>query len=205
MRKKSILSKKIIRGINKSINNSDLKLDLNFLRKNKYYNYQIEEWYGEEIQINGELRKLIIQTLWNTYFEWKKELDKLGKDYYLAIWLYNPRMLKSEIVCAIEEKINYYENENFIPSKNNNNLDFNQFGKFSSDLEKFTWERKIDFDSYEEWEINWPKDQYADERDYYKNQRFYKKLIQEDFHVVERNNEKSYFYPKGDIWIGKLE
>ncbi|WP_081212451.1 hypothetical protein [Salegentibacter sediminis] len=205
MRKKSILSKKIIRGINKSINNSDLKLDLDFLKEKKYYNYEIEEWYGEQFKINGELRKLIIRTLLNTYFEWKKELDKLGKDYYLAIWLYNPRMLKSEIVCAIEEKINYYENENFIPSKGDNYLDLNQFGKFSSDLKKFNWEGKIDFDSYEEWEINWSKEQYPDKKEYYKNQRFYKKLIQEEFHVVERNNEKTYFYPKGDIWIGKLK
>jgi hypothetical protein len=205
MKKKTILSKKIIRGINQSINHSDLKLDLDFLKQEKYYNYEIEEWYGEEFGINGELRKLIIQTLLKTCFEWKKELDKLNKEYYLAIWLYNPRMLKSEIVCAIDEKVNYYENESFLASNKNSEFDLNQYGVLSTELQKFTWDRKIDLDSVHEWEINWPKEQYEIEKEYYKDQRFYEKLIKEKFHVVEKDNEKIYFHPKGDILVGKLK
>ena len=205
MKKKTILSKKIIRDINNSIKNSDSKLDIDFLNQKKYYNYEIEEWYGEEFGIKGELRKKIIETLIKTYFEWKKELDDLNKEYYLAIWLYNPRMLKSEIVCAIDEKITYYENENFLASNKNGEFDLNHSGELSTELEKFTWERKIDLDSVHEWEINCTKEQYVFEKEYNKDQRFYKKLIQENFHVVEKDNEKIYFHPKGDIWIGKLK
>ena len=203
MKRKTILSKKIIRGINQEINYSSSKLDLDLLKQEKYYNYAIEEWYGPEFKIKGRLRKIIIQTLLETYFEWKKELDKLNKDYYLAIWLYNPRMLKSEVVCAIDEKISYYENECFLTSEKKSNFGFNQFGELSTELQKLTWEKKIDMDSFHEWEINWPKEQYEIEKEYYKDQRFYKKLIQEKFHVVEKENEKIYFHPKGDIWIGK--
>jgi len=205
MKKKTILSKKIIRELNKSRNDSETKLDLEFLKQEKYYNYQIEEWYGEEFIIKGKLRKIIIETLLETYFEWKKELDKLNKKYYLAIWLYNPRMLKSEVVCAIEEKITYYENECFLDSKKNSEFELNQFGKLSTELQNFTWDKKIDLDYINEWEMNFPKEQYETERQYYRHQRFYKKLIQEKFHVVEKDNEKIYFHPKGDVWIGKLK
>jgi len=205
MKKKTILSKKIIRDINRSINDSDSKLDIDFLNQEKYYNYEIEEWYGEEFGIKGELRKKIIETLLETYFEWKNELDKLNKEYYLAIWLYNPRMLKSEIVCAIGEKVTYYENESFLVSNKNSEFDLNHFGELSTELQKFTWDRKIDLDSVHEWEINFPKEQYEFEKEYNKDQRFYKKLIQEKFHVVEKDNEKIYFHPKGDVWIGKLK
>jgi hypothetical protein len=205
MNKKTILSKKIIRQINKSISDSEHKLNIDFLKEEKYYNYEIEEWYGEEFGIKGELRKKIIETLLKTYFEWKNELDKLNKEYYLAIWLYNPRMLKSEIVCAIDEKVNYYENENFLASNKNSEFDLNQFGVLSTELQKFTWDRKIDLDAVEEWEINLPKEQYESEKKYNKDQKFYNKLIREKFHVVEKDNEKIYFHPKGDVWIGKLK
>ena len=204
MKKKTILSKKIIRSINKSINNSDSKLDIDFLYQEKYCNYEIEEWHGEEFGIKGALRKVIIETLLKTYFEWKIELDKLNKEYYLAIWLYNPRMLKSEIVCAIDEKIDYYENESFLVSEKSTDLDINQFGKLSTELQKVAWNKKVDLDSVHEWEINWPKEQYEIEKEYYKDQRFYKKLIREKFRVIEKDNEKIYFYPEGDLWIGKL-
>ena len=205
MNKKTIHSKKIIRQINKSISDSEHKLNIDFLKKEKYYNYEIEEWYGEEFGIKGELRKKIIETLLKTYFEWKNELDKLNKEYYLAIWLYNPRMLKSEIVCAIDEKVNYYENESFLASNKNSEFELNQFGLLSNELQKFTWDRKIDLDSVHEWEINFPKEQYESEKQNNKDQKFYNKLIREKFHVVEKDNEKIYFHPKGDVWIGKLK
>ena len=57
MKKKTILSKKIIRDIDKAIIDSDSKLNIDFLNQEKYYNYEIEEWYGEEFGIKGELRK----------------------------------------------------------------------------------------------------------------------------------------------------
>ena len=205
MNKKTILSKKIIRQINKSISDSDHKLNIDFLKKEKYYNYEIEEWYGEDFGIKGELRKKIIETLLKTYFEWKNELDKLNKEYYLAIWLYNPRMLKSEIVCAIDEKITYYNNESFLSNNKNPEFDPKQIGELSAKLEQFTWVKKFDLDSVREWEINFPKEQYESEKEYNKDQKFYNKLIREKFHVVEKDNEKIYFYPKGDVWIGKLK
>ena len=201
MKKKTILSKKIIR----ELKNSDSSLNLEYLKSEKYFNYEVEEWYGEEFSIKGELRKRIIETLIKTYLDWKKELDKLNKEYYLAIWFYNPRMLKSQVVCAIDEKISYYHNDAFMPSKEKNQLEFYKFGKQSSELEKFTWDKKIDMDSIHQWELDWPKRNYESEKEYNKEQKFYKKVIEENFHVAEINKEKIYFYPKGDIWIGKLK
>ena len=205
MNKKTILSKKIIRQINKSISDSENKLNIDFLKKEKYYNYEIEEWYGEEFGIKGELRKSIVETLLKIYFEWKIELDKLNKEYYLAIWLYNPRMLKSEIVCAIDEKITYYNNESFLSNNKNPEFDPKQIGELSAKLEEFNWVKKFDLDSVREWEINFPKEQYESEKKYNKDQKFYNKLIREKFHVEEKDNEKIYFHPKGDVWIGKLK
>ncbi|MFD0991663.1 hypothetical protein [Tenacibaculum geojense] len=201
MKKKTILSKKIIR----ELKNSDFSLNLEHLNRKKYFNYKVEEWYGEEFLIKGELKKRIIETLIRTYLDWKTELDKLNKEYYLAIWFYNPRMLKSEVVCAIDEKIHYYENDAFLSAKKKSKLEVNQFGKLSTELEKFNWDKRVDMDSIHQWELDLPKQNYESEKQYNKEQKFYKKMIDLNFHAVEKDNEKIYFYPKGDIWIGKLK
>ena len=204
MKKNTILSKKIIREINRSINDLDHKLDVDFLRRENYFNYEIEEWYGEEFGIKGELRKRIIKTLIRTFYEWKQELEQLDQDYYLAIWLCIPRMLKSEVVCAVGDKISYYKNEAFLTSEKKSTFNFEQFGNLSDELENFDWQRKVDMEAIYEWEINYPMKQYESEKEYYKDQRFFKKLIREQFHVVERENERIFFHPKGDVWIGTM-
>ena len=206
MKRETILSKKIIREIDKSMINSDFKLELNKLLEDKYFNFEIEEWYGEEFKIKGELKNKIIKTLIKVYYDWKMELEKLNKEYYLAIWLHNPRLLKCEIVCAIDEKIAYYENDAHMSSENLSDFDSNQFGSFSNELEKFEWKRKVDIEPYYDWEMEWGKEKYENEKDYFKDQRFYKKLKREKFHVVENEEYgKIYFNPIGDIWIGKLK
>ena len=201
MKKKTILSKKIIR----ELKNSDFSLNLEHLNREKYFNYEVEEWYGEEFLIKGELKTRIIETLIRTYLDWKTELDKLNKEYYLAIWFYNPRMLKSEVVCAIDEKIRYYENDAFLSAKEKSKLEVNQFGKLSTELEKFNWDKKVDMDSIHQCELDFPKQNYESEKEYNKEQKFYKKMIDLNFHAVEKDNKKIYFYPKGDVWIGKLK
>ena len=205
MKRETILSKKIIREIDKSVKDSDYKLDLDSLLKDKYFNYEIEEWYGEEFLIKGELKSKIIETLIKVYYDWKNKLEKLNKTYYLAIWLYNPRLLKCEIVCAIDEKIDYYGKEAFLPSEKSDNFDSKQFGKLSVELDKFDWVRKVHMEPHYDWEMEWGKEQYENEKDYYKDQRFFKRLKQKKFHEVENEEYgKIYFNPVGDIWIGKL-
>lgn len=203
MKKKTIISKKILSFLKNPVYNSDSKIDLDFLQKEKYYNYCIQEYYGKDFPIKGELRKSIIDILLKKYFDWKNELDKLERDYYLAIWLYNPRLLKSEVVCAIENKIAYYNNEVFVDSKKNNEFDFDSFKSFENQLGDFSWNRKVDLDFMSEWVIDLPKNQYFSESDYYSSQRFYNKFKKNPYQIYEDNEGKVYSRQMGDIWIGK--
>lgn len=58
---------------------------------------------------NKKTKELMLEGLLEIYESWKIELDKLHKPYYLKIWLYEPRISKSQIVCAIDDKIAHYE------------------------------------------------------------------------------------------------
>lgn len=60
-------------------------------------------------------KKLILTGLLDIHDSWKKQLDKLGQPYCLKIWLFEPRFSQSQVVCAIKDKIDYYENNFYKP------------------------------------------------------------------------------------------
>ncbi|WP_394995972.1 hypothetical protein [Emticicia sp.] len=163
---------------------ADSDLDIDSLLKNKYFNFQIEDWYGHNIYTKGESRKIIIQCLFKIYHKWNTELKKINKPYYLAIWLNEPRLFKSEVVCGIDEEISYYEVDAFRKSEKLNKIDINHYGNLSGEFLEFDWERHIDFDYF-----------FETDRKYHKKR--------EVTHIVEKDNDKMYFYSEGDVWIGK--
>lgn len=89
------------------------------------------------------LKNEILKVLELIYDHWKIELEKLNQPYYLKIWLYEPRVSKSQVVCAIGEKIAYYEHlfqdGNFIE---NHSSFTNSFPS------EFKWEAKLDQELY---------------------------------------------------------
>jgi hypothetical protein len=107
---------------------TDSTLDVDFLFKEKYLNFEIEDWYGHNLYIGGKSRKFILENLFKIYHKWHGELIKIDQPFYLAIWLYDPRLLKSEVVCAIDEKISYYEIEVFVESNKPNKISLSQYG-----------------------------------------------------------------------------
>lgn len=52
-----------------------------------------------------ETKRRIIKGLIAIYEGWKASLDQLNEPYYLKIWLYEPRLSKSQVVCAIEKEL----------------------------------------------------------------------------------------------------
>ena len=130
-------------------------------------------------------------------------MDKLNKPYYLKIWLYEPRISKSQVVCAIDEKIEYYENifekADFKPN------DSSLTNQLSSD---FKWQPKVDEEPYWKSDLLWPIDQYERIEDSYSDRRLLTKLEKGNYKNKEidspnGNKDTIYFLPKGKIWVGE--
>ena len=76
-----------------------LTLDTENLLKHKrdHVKIWVHPWSGISIinstypQPNGKTKKLMVSALLDIYENWKLQLDKLGQNYYLKIWLYEPR------------------------------------------------------------------------------------------------------------------
>lgn len=130
-------------------------------------------------------------------------MEKLNKSYYLKIWLYEPRISKSQVVCAIDYKIEYYEN---IFEK----ADFKQnSSSFTNQMSSnFKWQPKVDEEHFWRNDLLWPMDQYDKIKNAYADKRRLKKL--ESMNIKKEKTTYSngiediiFFVPVGKIWTGE--
>ena len=176
--------------------------------KYEYAKVYVEPWGNLTLtnsqipEPKGKAKKEILNGLEKIYDSWKTELEKLNKPYYLKIWLYEPRISKSQVVCAIDDKIEYYENIFEKSDFKQNNSSFTN--QLSSD---FKWQPKTDEEPFWESELLWTIDQYARIEDSYSDRKLLKKLNQGNYKTQEIDSSNGYkdtiyFLPKGKIWVG---
>ena len=113
---------KKIRGHNRIWNNiekwkkANLKLDLENLKncEKDYAKILIHPFSGisltnsRNLEPKGETKERILNGLFDIYENWKNQLDELNEPYYLKIWLFEPRISKSQVVCVIGNSIDFY-------------------------------------------------------------------------------------------------
>ena len=92
-------------------------------RNRCYSKIRVHPWSGLSLtksitpQPNRKTKLKMIEGLLDIYENWKEQLDKLGQPYYLKIWFFEPRFSKSQVVCAIGDNIDFYENTFFKPDR----------------------------------------------------------------------------------------
>ncbi len=208
---------KKIRGLKRKVSKIQnwveeyLELDNEQLSEHKYHysKVYVQPWDNLTLtnsqipEPKGKAKKEILNGLEKIYDSWKAELEKLEKPYYLKIWIYEPRISKSQVVCAIEKRIEHYENLFETADFKQNNSSFTS--ELSSD---FKWQTKIDEEPYWESELLWPTDQYERIEDSYSDRRLLNKLKKENYRneIIDNPNEEKdtiYFLKKGKVWIGE--
>jgi len=211
-----------IRGYHRKIQqienwrNESLELRFDLLMKNNYAyaDIVVHPWCDISIinsvfpEPKGKARIQIINGLIDIYESWKKELDKLGKPYYLKIWLFEQRLSKSQVVCAINEKIDYYENLFYHPERGIKSFNPIHFSKLSENLARFLWEYKLDEDKFDNNFIG-ESEMYASIEEYNDAKRWFDKLLKKPHRLIKReqiDNEftELYAFKRGDLWLGEI-
>lgn len=122
--KNNVLRYRKIRGINRRKRtiekwgeaNKVLDVDLLNQEKRDYVKFLVAPWsrlslinsiYPEPI---GDCEYLLIKNVQNIYQSWKDSLEKLQTPYYLQIWLFETYISRSQVVCAIEDYKDFYQN-----------------------------------------------------------------------------------------------
>ena len=124
--------------------------------------------------------------------------------YYLKLWIFEPRFSKSQVVCAIENRIDFYEN-NFYKPDNGKTIRLENYGALKPRLEKLRWdfhfdERELDNDT-----VGKPE-QYASYKDFEEDKRWFNTIMKKPHRTVNHTNSsgttESYHFRRGDMWIG---
>ncbi|RYG54578.1 MAG: hypothetical protein EOO01_01125 [Chitinophagaceae bacterium] len=145
---------------------------------------------------------MIIQGLETIYDNWMLQLDAIGEPYYLKIWLYEPRLSKSQVVCAIGDKITYYDNM----------FDDIGFVVRASDFtnkasRQLRWKCSVDYQVHSQEDLLEPAGSYASIDDYIHTQRLLRKLRKGDFRVKQIKTDGDldtlYLVPQGVVWLGE--
>ena len=195
---------------NISLDNLPLHRNNNIIMDRDRYHAKIEVLPWSRIPImnslipepTGRTKQEILNGLLDIYESWKKQLDKLGKPYYLKVWLYEPRFSQSQVVFAIGDKVDFYENLFYKP-ETDKPIKLENYGSLKSKLSKFNW------------------DNYFDEVQYYDNDiiglsehKEYKKWFQTLFKKQYRTYKYEApfddttgvcVFKMGEIWIGELK
>lgn len=191
--------------------NSNLKLDIEYLKSSQreytkiwvhpYCDYTTLN--SEFPQPKGETRKRILNGLIDIYGEWKKQLDTLGKPYYLKIWLFEPRFSESQVVCAIGNLLEFYEDTFFKPSQ--------EYAKQVEAKTKnlpsaFNWECRLDELHLNSNDLGQPEDYYS-ETDYQKEKSWFDTQLKRPHRKIvnkSENGETTEYYSikLGHTWLG---
>lgn len=155
MKNKKIKYRKI-RGINRrkraieqwGDNHTNLDMDLLNQIKIDYVKFWVQPWYrlplGNSIypEPTGDCEYLLIKKLNKIYQSWKSALDDLQKPYYLQIWLFEEYISQAQVVCAIEDSKEFYENIfELIPEQPSNGIQNSaHYNKANAEyLNRFEW------------------------------------------------------------------
>ena len=158
---------------------------------------------GKEIpRPKRKARKLILESLVAVFNSWDRQLKTLNKQYYLAIWLYEPYIENSQVVCAIDGYLDYYDNHFYrpeVPKK----MPAENYGKLKNELDAFNWVYALDEGHFTDEDINDDVEVYATEKDYYKMKKWYARKLKENPRTFTDDFKRTtYFTKRGAIWIG---
>jgi len=147
-------------------------------------------------------RRQILNGLEKIYDSWKIQLDEFEKPYYLKIWAYEPRVSRSQVVCAIDDHIDRYEKLFRASSDSHKYASVKK--EFSSE---FKWLEFVDDDVYFENDLSTPPEYYDNIDSYNYSIKLLNNLKKRNLstRIIETpsgENDKLYFVPQGKIYVG---
>jgi len=178
---------------------------------NEYTKIIIHPWCDISItkskfpELRGKTKKKVLNGLIQIYFEWKKQLEELNEEFYLKIWLFEPVFSRSQVVCAIKERIEFYNN-NFYPADEK----FKSYGvdyENNPSLMNFHWEIKMHEDYFDKSDLGNP-DEYDSIDEYEENKKWYNNLFKQPYRTIKFKEpigdlSECYGFRQGNIWIGE--
>ena len=146
----------------------------------------------------GKTRQKLIAGLLEIHKNWKQQLDTLNEPYYLKIWFYNNDVSNSQVVCAIGDCLDFYENT-FHKSEENK--------PFPNDNFDLKWEYRHSENHFTINDIGEP-DEYYSMKDFLDNKKMIEKIMKNPKTRITKHKDESgktttyYSIKYADVWLG---
>jgi hypothetical protein len=138
----------------------------------------------------------------DVYLAWHEKMKKENEDFYLKIWLYNPRFIYSQIVVAYKDRLDFYD-RTFEKRKKPKEFPYDKYHSLKRKLEEFEWELYIDTDYYDENDLNeWIIEGGSTEKEVL---AIKKKAYEINSIISEIGTYLQFSIDKGDVWLGTLK
>ena len=132
----------------------------------------------------------------------KKQLDNAGQPYYLKIWLFDPRFSKSQVVCAIGDRIDYYK-DLFQKTNYTKQLKSENYGNLKNRPDELEWEYSLDEDHIENDYVGEPA-QYLTDNDFLETKNWFAKTMNKPHRITKLDDDIEYYsFKKGNLWLGE--
>ena len=164
-----------------------------------YYDYTFSN--SDLLEPKRETRRRILNGLLDIHDAWQKELDTLKQPYYLKIWLFEPRFSLSQVVCAVGEWTDYYDNTFFRP-ESPKSFPLQNYGNLQDRLKDFSWEHGLDEAWIDENSIGTPGE-FVSEAEFYANRRWVKRKLEGPLRKMANEEGETFFFKMGNVWIGE--
>lgn len=149
---------------------------------------------------SGKTRKKILTALLNIYESWNEQLQAFREPYYLKIWLYEPYITKSQVICATGDFIEFYKNSFFKPAADKR-MPVENYGILQKRIEKLSWEYAIHEEVVSETDIG-ERFEFDSETEYFRNKKQVVRRIQNSFRKTSQDGTSYYHTKYGAVWIG---
>lgn len=139
--------------------------------------------------------KLIFKAMIEIYISWYEKLQELNEPFYLKIWLYKPNFIKSQIVVAIREDLNFYD-DIFAKNSSTKQFPYQDFHRESLDLSNFNWTLfKDEYVCFEK----------LDELSKSEIKKLNSKAYEIEKVQIDDGEDVCYKTKIGDIWVGEIK
>lgn len=175
-----------------------------------YAKISVNPWSGFSLggsqppQPTGQTRARMLLGLMEIHDAWKRQLDTLGEPYYLRIWLYEPRFVRSQVVCAIRESIDFYGMTFHQPDQAKSPP---PFPRLTKPLAAFRWSHALDEDHIDNGDLlhlreHGPHEACIAEKRWLDGLRK-KNHRTTTFETPFGSATESYAFKRGSVWLGE--
>lgn len=202
---------RILRNIDDWVSrNSDLNLDDLLKHQRDYVKFWVRPFSNLNIgnsiypEPDGIIKEKLLRGLFDIYQSWKNQLDGLEKPYYLKIWLFEKQISRSQVVCAIDDCLHFYDHtfdkiENPDFTKLNHLFD----GKLSN-FPQLSWQQGIDVAYIENTYLNSFTDTTSQE--FKQAEQWFNEMKNRAYstYIETQNNDGEFYYlvENDKVWIG---